>query len=206
MKTDGYIFKENLSSLYVFFGIILSFFVGLWISNEAFPFGDKFAILLFIVIIIYLILLVIHIWRKIKHPKLLIIDENGGIHHYNRRFTLSSNSTFWVDDYMFYSWNKINGFYFDWMMSRGVVPYRFLWTRNGGAFVLRLCFLWERFYGKKHNYIDAIEECSGGRCVLNRAKYDENRKIRNRSLWKYYIFPLLIGIALAMLLNKFGVR
>lgn len=203
MKTDGYIFKENLSSLYVFLGIFLSFFVGLWISNEAFPFGDKFAILLFIVIIVYLILLVIPIWRKIKHPKLLIIDENG-IHHYNRRFTLSSNSTFWVDDYMFYSWNKINGFYFDWMMSRGVVPYRYLVLEHEHNETASIQL--NEFYGKKHNYIDAIEECSGGGCVLNRAKYDENRKIRNRSLWKYYIFPTLIGIALAMLLNKFGVR
>ena len=91
MKTDGYIFKENLTLLYVFLGWLLCFFVGLWISNEAFPFGNKFAILLFVVIIIYLILLAIPIWCKIKHPKLLIIDETG-IHHYNRRFTLSSNS------------------------------------------------------------------------------------------------------------------
>lgn len=53
MKTDGYIFKENLTLLYVFLGWLLCFFVGLWISNEAFPFGNKFAILLFVVIIIF---------------------------------------------------------------------------------------------------------------------------------------------------------
>ena len=203
MKNDGYIFKENLSSLYLFFGIILSFFVGLWISNGAFPFGDKFVILLFVVIIIYLILLVMPIWSKIKHPKLLIIDENG-IHHYNRRFTLSTNSTFWVDDYMFYSWNKINGFYFDWMMSRGVVPYRYLVLEQEHNETTSIQL--NEFYGKKHNYIDAIEECSGGRCVLNRAKYDENRKIRNRMLWETSLIPALIGVALTILLIKLGVR
>ena len=116
-----------------------------------------------------------------------------------RRFTLSSNSTLWIDDYMFYSWDKINGFYFDWMMSRGVVPYRYLVLEHEHNETASIQL--NEFYGKKHNYIDVIEECSGGRCVLNRAKYDENRKIRNRSLWKYYIFPTLIVIALAMLLN-----
>jgi len=87
MKTSEYIFKEDLSSLYVFLGILLCLFVGLWISNEAFPFGNKGAILLFALVIFYLILLVIPIWRNIKHPKLLIIDKNG-IHHYNRRFNV----------------------------------------------------------------------------------------------------------------------
>lgn len=103
---------------------------------------------------------------------------------------------------MFYSWNNINGFYFDWMMPRGIVPYRYLVLEHEHNEMASIQL--NEFYGKKHNYIDAVEECSGGRCVLNRAKYDENRKIRNRSLWKYYIFPLLIGIALAMLLNKLG--
>lgn len=203
MKTDGYIFKENLTLLYVFLGMLLCFFVGLWISNEASPFGNKGAILMFALVIIYLILLAIPIWCNIKHPKLLIIDETG-IHHYNRRFTLSSNSTLWIDDYMFYSWDKIQGFYFEWMMARGVMPNRYLILEHdyNEAASIQL----NEFYGKKHNYIDAIEECSGGICVLNRAKYDENRKIRNRSLWKYYIFPTLIGIALAALLIKLGAR
>ena len=205
MKTDGYIFKENLSSLYVFFGIILSFFVGLWISNEAFPFGNKFAILLLIVIIIYLILLAIPIWCNIKHPKLLIIDETG-IHHYNRRFTLSSNSTLWIDDYMFYSWDNVQEFYFEWTgsVSRQIMPHRYLVLEQeqDKATFIRI----SEFYGKKHKYVDAIEECSGGKCVLNRAKYDENIKARNRLLWETGLIPTLIGVALAVLLIKLGVR
>lgn len=205
MKTDGYIFKENLSLLYVFFGIILSFFVGLWISNEAFPFGDKFAILLFIVIIIYLILLAIPIWRNIKHPKLLIIDETG-IHHYNRRFTLSSNSTLWIDDYMFYSWNNVQEFYFEWTgsVSRQIMPNRYFVLEHDydkAAFILL-----NDLTGKKQEYISAIEECSDGKCLLNRAKYDENRKIRNRILWENSLIPLLVGVALAVLLIKLGAR
>lgn len=41
MKNNGYIFKENLSLSYVFLGMLLCFFVGLWISNEAFLLGIK---------------------------------------------------------------------------------------------------------------------------------------------------------------------
>lgn len=205
MKTDGCIFKENLSLSYVFLGILLCFFVGLWISNEAFPFGNKGAILMFAIVIIYLILLAIPIWCNIKHPKLLIIDETG-IHHYNRRFTLSSNSTLWIDDYMFYSWDNVQEFYFEWTVpvSRKIMPNRYLVLEQeqDKATFIRI----SEFYGKKHKYIDAIEECSGGRCLLNRAKYNENIKTRNRILWENCLIPAMIGVALAILFIILGVR
>lgn len=205
MKTDGYIFKENLTLSYVFLCILLCFFVGLWISNEAFPFGNKGAILMFALVIIYLILLVISIWCNIKHPKLLIIDETG-IHHYNRRFTLSSNSTLWIDDYMFYSWDNVQEFYFEWTVSvlRKIMPNRYLVLEQeqDKATFIRI----SEFYGKKHKYVDAIEECSDGKCLLNMAKNNENIKTRNRLLWENSLIPVLIGVVLAVLLIKLGVR
>ncbi len=202
MKTDGYIFNDSWLE-YILYGILLCPFICLWVSLDTFPFGDKGAVGLFIFIMAFIMILTFSIWGIVKHPNRLIIG-NDGIHYYCRRVTLSNNSSFWIDNYKLYSWEKIQGFYFEWMMARGVMSHRYLVLEHehDKAAFIRLNDL----TGKKYEYISAIEECSDGRCVLNRAKYDENRKIRNRSLWKYYIFPLLIGIALAMLLNKFGVR
>jgi len=59
---------------------------------------------------------------------------------------------------------------------------------------------------EKHEYVSAIEKYSDGKCLLNRAKYNENRKTRNRILWENSLIPALIGVALAILLIKLGVR
>jgi len=81
--------------------------------------------LLFLIFGAFIMILAMPIWSIIKHPNRLIIGSDG-IHYYCRRFTLSSSSSLWIDDYMFYSWDKIQGFYFEWMMSRGVMAHRYL--------------------------------------------------------------------------------
>lgn len=166
MKTDRYIFKENLSLLYVFLGIQLILLACLWIGHDAFPFGNDGAIGLFIVIIAFLLNLIYTVWGNIKHPKKVIIDANG-IHHYNRESSLLRNSTLWLDDYMFYSWDNVQGFHFEWTDSgsRCLVLLRYLVLEQGqdALAIIRL----NELHGKKHNYIDAIEKCSGGRCALN---------------------------------------
>lgn len=100
--------------------------------------------------------------------------------------------------------DKIQGFYFEWMMARGIMSYRYLVLEHehDKAAFIRLNDL----TGKKYEYISAIEESSDGKCLLNRAKYNENRKIRNRILWENSLIPALIGVALTILLIKLGVR
>ncbi|WP_300505658.1 hypothetical protein [uncultured Duncaniella sp.] len=201
MKTDGYIFKDSWLA-YILYGILLCPFICLWVCLDAFPFGDKGAVGLFIFIVIFTMILAIPTWGIIKHPNRLIIDSDG-IHYYCRRVTLSNNSSLWIDNYMFYSWDKIQGFYFEWM-SRGVMSHRYLVLEHehDKAAFIRLNDL----TGKKYEYISAIEECSDGRCLLNRAKYDKNRKIRNEILWQTSLIPALIGAALAIILIKLGIR
>ena len=148
-------------------------------------------------------ILAIPTWGIIKHPNRLIIDSDG-IHYYCRRVTLSNNSSLWIDNYMFYSWDKIQGFYFEWMMSRGVMSHRYLVLEHehDKAAFIRLNDL----TGKKYEYISAIEECSDERCLLNRVKYDKNRKKRNEILWQTSLIPALIGAALAIILINLGIR
>lgn len=202
METDGYIFKDSWLA-YILYGILLCPFICLWVCLDAFPFGDKGAGGLFIFIMIFIMILAIPIWGIIKHPNRLIIDSDG-IHYYCRRVTLSNNSSLWIDNYMFYSWDKIQGFYFEWMMSRGVMSHRYLVLEHehDKAAFIRLNDL----TGKKYEYISAIEECSDGRCLLNKAKYDKNRKIRNEILWQTSLIPALIGAALAIILINLGIR
>ena len=202
MKTDGYIFKDSWLK-YIFYGILLCIFTCLWIRLDTFPFGDKGAVGLFIFIMVFIMILVIPIWGIIRHPNRLIISSDG-IHYYCRRVTLSNNSSLWIDNYKFYSWDKIQGFYFKWMMARGVMSHRYLvleHEHDKEAFIKL-----NDFTGKKDEYIRAIEEFSGGKCVLNRTKYDENIRARNRMLWETSLIPALIGVALTILLIKLGVR
>lgn len=90
------------------------------------------------------------------------------------------------------------------MMARGVMAHRYLVLQHEYD---KLAFIrLNDLTGKKHEYISAIEKYSDGRCLLNRAKYNENRKIRNRILWENSLIPALIGVALTILLIKLGVR
>lgn len=90
------------------------------------------------------------------------------------------------------------------MMARGVMAHRYLVLQHEYD---KLAFIrLNDLAGKKHEYISAIEKYSDGRCLLNRAKYNENRKIRNRILLENNLIPALIGVALAVLLIKLGVR
>lgn len=117
MRTDSRIFREKLF-MYVIFGILFGGLAFMWISHYAFPFGNKGAVGLFILLMVYSMMLSILYWGLLRHRMRVVIDSKG-IHHYDRRFTLSNNSTFWLDDYRFYPWDKIKTFYFDWMPTRG---------------------------------------------------------------------------------------
>ncbi|WP_300805000.1 hypothetical protein, partial [uncultured Duncaniella sp.] len=68
------------------------------------------------------------------------------------------------------------------------------------------CRTWNMARKLKIMENESIEECSDGRCLLNRAKYDKNRKIRNEILWQTSLIPALIGAALAIILIKLGIR
>lgn len=202
MKTDGIIFKDSWLE-YIVYGILLCLFICLWLCHDAFPFGNRGAVGLFIYIMVFIVIVAIPVWGIIRHPNRLIIGSDG-IHYYCRRFTLSNNSTLWLDNYKFYSWDKIQGFYFEWMMARGVMAHRYLVLEHehDKAAFIRL----NNFTGKKQEYIRAIEGCSNGRCLLNKTKYDENKRIRNEILWQNSLIPALIGAALAMLLIKLGIK
>ena len=197
MKTNVYIFKEKLAN-YLILCIFLCPITALWIGHYAFPFGNSGAIGLFILILYILLMWAIVLWKSIKHKKQLIIDSTG-IHYQNRRFTLSHNSKFWLDEYTSYPWDTINDFTFEWIPPvRGIGALLNLVVEENQKQPTLICVA--ELTGNKQKYIHAIEECSRGKCKFNIEKYNLNKKERNKMIWDQ-IKPLLIfGIVFTLFL------
>lgn len=197
MKTDGYVFKENLAN-YLILCIFLCPVGFIWINHYAFPFGNSGAIGLFIIILYVLLAWAIVLWKSIKHKKRLIIDSTG-IHYQNRRFTLSHNSKFWLDEYKFYPWDTIKDFTFEWTLPfRGVNTLLHLTMEENQKQPILICV--SELTGNKQKYIHAIEECSRGKCKFNMEKYNLNKKERNKMILDQIKPVLIFGIAFALFL------
>lgn len=195
METKEYIFKENLA-IYLVLCIFLVPWSIMWIGHDAFPFGNPGATGLFVLILFVFLMWGIVLWKSIKHKKRLIIDSSG-IHYQNRRFTLSHNDKFWLDEYNSYPWDKITSFTFEWVLhSRSTSVLLVLEVGQKQPIYI----LVNELTGKRKDYIRAIEECSGGKCKFDSEKCKLSKKKYNKERLHYLIFSLIGGIAFFLLM------
>lgn len=177
------VFKEKKHEIIIFWVITIIFImVPLW------PIGLRL-----MMATVCGVLVSFKTWAYIKHPNKVVINESG-IHVYSRQFTLSSNTTFWKDSCMVYSWETIRQVYFDWSdnISRRRLYETFVILRNDLG-EEALIYFSDTSYNL-NRFAEAITYFSGNERCFNEEKTALNRKKCFGFVFSNWAIPVTIGL------------
>ena len=183
-------------SVFVVIGFTYCLIVVLWITDNGFPTHGT-ALNWLIMILYFNIILIFPIVGKIVCPYKLLVNEDG-IHYDERKWTIRRLPKIFYTEKEYYSWEAISSFYLESYEPTNKLISRMLVLLDTNNNVIGRINL-EKFRYSKKRIVEAIENASKGKCVLNLEEDSKDRKERKRILlWFYitFVIPLIIMVLL----------
>ena len=140
-------------------------------------------------------------WAYFRHPNKVVVNRSG-IHVYYRSFTLSSNTSFWVDSCRTYHWGYIKNVYVDWeeSFSRGKLYETFIVIENEPGNVSTIWITGISY--NRSRLAESIIHFSDAKSSFDFEKTAANSKKRlGLCLW-YTLLPVIIGMVLGLIAIK----